>query len=186
MSPLLRIAGERNKSQEQNTQEQTTRSLIKDMNELGWITTQLKQVYDGDAWHGPSLRAILNGVTAEQAAQRPIAHTLWELVLHITVWDDVIRRRIAGETVSFTLSPEEDFPPVRDTSEAAWQRVLERLEQANSQLRAAMQSFSEKRLNDKVPGKPYDFRTMLYGVAQHQTYHAGQIALLKRAVSARA
>ena len=156
------------------------------MNELGWITAQLQQVYDGDAWHGPSLRAILIGVTAEQASQRPVprAHSLCELVLHITTWEDVVRRRIAGETVS--LSPEEDFPSVSDTSKAAWRRVLERLEDVNGQLRAAMQSFSEKRLDDKVPGKPYDFRTMLYGVAQHQTYHAGQIALLKRAVSARA
>ena len=157
------------------------------MNELEWVAAQLKQVYDGDAWHGPSLLEILKDVTAEQAVRRPIreAHSMWELVLHITAWESVVWRRMAGETIA-SLASDENFPRVADTSEAAWRGGLERLELANTELRAAIQSFPLARLGDIVPGRKYDFRTMLYGAAQHQIYHAGQIALLKRAVSGRA
>jgi len=45
-------------------------------------------------------------------------------------------------------------------------------------------SFSDSRLDDRVPGKQqkfYNFYYMLYGIAQHQLYHAGQIAILKKA-----
>jgi hypothetical protein len=39
----------------------------------------------------------------------------------------------------------------------------------------------DSRLGDRVPGKRYDFYHMLHGVAQHELYHAGQIAILKKA-----
>ena len=34
----------------------------------------------------------------------------------------------------------------------------------------------------RVPGKRYDFYHMLHGIAQHELYHAGQIAILKKAL----
>jgi hypothetical protein len=39
----------------------------------------------------------------------------------------------------------------------------------------------DSRLRDRVPGKRYDFYHHLHGVAQHELYHAGQIAILKKA-----
>jgi hypothetical protein len=41
----------------------------------------------------------------------------------------------------------------------------------------------EARLRDRVPGKRYDFYHLLHGIAQHELYHAGQIAILKKAQS---
>ena len=72
------------------------------MKQINVIANQVRRVYEGDAWHGPSLREALDGVTAEQAADRPIgqAHSIAELVAHISGWSDLVRRRIGGETVS--------------------------------------------------------------------------------------
>jgi len=39
----------------------------------------------------------------------------------------------------------------------------------------------DSRLYDRVPGKRYDFYFMFHGIAQHELYHAGQIAILKKA-----
>jgi uncharacterized damage-inducible protein DinB len=156
------------------------------MNELGWIEQQLREAYEGEPWHGPSLRSILKDVTADQAAFRPLAlgHSMWELVLHVIAWEEVVRRRMSGETVA-GLSAEQDFPIVEDTSEAAWRSTLERLHQKNTQLRLAIRVFPEDKLQEIVPARKHSFRTMLHGSVQHQAYHAGQIALLKRAVNAR-
>ena len=156
------------------------------MTEPEFIEQQLKEAYDGDPWHGPSLLAVVQGVTADQAALRPVAlgHSIWELVLHIVAWERVVRRRLGGEAVT-GLSAEQDFPYVADTSETAWRHALDQLHQGNSQLRIAIRVFPEDRLQETVPGRDHTFRTMLHGVVQHQAYHAGQASLLNRAVSAR-
>jgi hypothetical protein len=55
------------------------------MSEIHRIADQLKRSLEGEAWHGPALRELLSGVTAKQAAARPLAgaHSIWEIVLHI-------------------------------------------------------------------------------------------------------
>jgi uncharacterized damage-inducible protein DinB len=147
------------------------------------IADQLRRAFEGGAWHGDSLFEILKGVTATQAAARPIAgaHSIWELVLHIAAWDGAVRRRMAGGAVK--LSGKKNFPPVLDTSEAAWRKTLEHLRQVHEELVEAVEKFPEKSLKKQVPGKKgthYNFYYMLQGVVQHELYHAGQIALLKK------
>jgi len=153
------------------------------MSETARIADQLRRAFRGEAWHGDSLFEILEGVTAAQAAARPIkhAHTIWELVLHIAAWDGAVRRHIGGEAVA--LSEEQNFPPVMDTSEIAWRKTLERVRQIHEELLAAVSALADSRLGEQVPGKEgehYTFYYMLHGVVQHELYHAGQIALLKK------
>jgi uncharacterized damage-inducible protein DinB len=152
------------------------------MSEIERVQDQLRRAYEGEAWHGPALRELLAGVTAEQAAERAIAgaHTIWEIVFHTAVWESVVRRRLEGE-VLVTLPPEQDWPAVRDTGPAAWKKALEELERGHQQLRQEIARLTENRLSEIVPGKGYTVYFMLHGVVQHDLYHAGQIALLKRA-----
>jgi uncharacterized damage-inducible protein DinB len=156
------------------------------MSETARIADQLRRAFSGEAWHGDSLLEILDGVAAAQAAARPLkhAHSIWELVLHITAWDSAVRRRLAGEAVA--LSDEQNFPSVMDSSEGAWRRAIENAKRVHNELVEAVAAFPDERLSEKVPGKLnepdwYDFYYMLHGVAQHELYHAGQIALLKKA-----
>jgi uncharacterized damage-inducible protein DinB len=156
---------------------------VKDQSEAARIADQLRRAFDGDAWHGDSLFEILKGVTAAQAAARPIAsaHSIWELVLHIAAWDGAARRRLGG--VALELSDAENFPPVTDVSEAAWRAVLEEVRRVHEKLVEAVAALPDSRLYEMVPGKQgahYNFYYMLHGVAQHELYHAGQIALLKK------
>ncbi|HXG67415.1 MAG TPA: DinB family protein [Blastocatellia bacterium] len=151
------------------------------MSEVRRIRSQLRRAFEGEAWHGPSVKELLAGVTAAQAAAKPLpgAHSIWELVLHISAWEKVARRRLAGEAAE--LSKEEDWPPVRDTSEAAWGQTLQEMEQAHQELREAVGQLDEARLDEIVPGTQYSVYFLLHGVIQHDLYHAGQIALLKKA-----
>ncbi|HKS71984.1 MAG TPA: DinB family protein [Terriglobales bacterium] len=151
------------------------------MSEISRISKQLKLAYEGEAWHGPAVLELLDDVDARTAAARPIAkaHTIWELTLHIAGWEDVIRRRLEGEVC--TLSDDDNFPDVKDKSEAAWRKAIELLKQKHEQLLKTIDALSDSRLSDRVPGKNYDVYTMLHGATQHALYHAGQIAVLKRA-----
>jgi uncharacterized damage-inducible protein DinB len=153
------------------------------MSEASRIADQLNRAFSGDAWHGDSLLEILEGVSAAQAAARPIsnAHSIWELVLHITAWDRAVLRRFDGTVVE--LSDAENFPKIRDASHTAWEKTLGELRRVHQALIDAVTAMPDKRLWEQVPGKQgahYTFYYMLHGVVQHGLYHAGQIALLKK------
>jgi uncharacterized damage-inducible protein DinB len=147
--------------------------------ELARIVDLLDRAGDGDAWYGPSLASLLRDVSAKRAAMHPLrgAHSIWELVRHIAVWERVVARRLAGERVEPTA--EEDWPPVPATTDGAWERDLEDLERARGELRRALLAFDERRLHDRVPGRDHSFYVLVHGVVQHDIYHAGQIAILK-------
>src|SRR5574341_702689 len=125
------------------------------MEEIKRIEDQLKRAFEGEAWHGPSLRELLVGVNVKMAARKPLAqaHSIWEIVLHIAAWENAVRRRLEGEAVA--LSDAEDWPAVHDTREAAWQNTLAAWENGHQQLRATIRRLADARLGDVVPGESY-------------------------------
>jgi uncharacterized damage-inducible protein DinB len=150
------------------------------MSEFENILDELWRIHAGDAWHGPALKESLSGVTAEQAAARPVAgaHSIWELVRHVTAWENVFRLRLEGHPVT---EPEEgDFPPVGDVSEEAWAETLRRLDDCHERLLRTVAQLDGSALPEKVAGKDYSTRFLLDGIVRHYVYHAGQIALLKK------
>jgi uncharacterized damage-inducible protein DinB len=149
-------------------------------NEVNRIEDQLKRAFEGGAWHGPSVLEALDGVTAARAAAKPIpaAHSIWEIVHHVAAWEDAVRRRVMGEPVE--LSDEEDWPPVRETDDAAWTAALERLRAGHQALRRTVSKLSDVRLKEEVAGMDYTHYHLVHGVIQHDLYHAGQISLLKK------
>jgi len=153
------------------------------MSEVTTIIDELRSIHDGEAWHGPSLKEILSGVRAQEAAARPLAkaHSIWELTLHISAWEKVFIRRIAGVPMK---EPEEgDFPPVIDESEDAWREALSRFEEVHRRLIETVSGLTDERLGETVVGKDYPIGYMLRGIVRHHVYHAGQIAVLKKAIS---
>jgi uncharacterized damage-inducible protein DinB len=153
------------------------------MSETARLADQIRRAFKGEAWHGDSVLELLTGVTAAQAAAKPIlhAHSIWELVLHMAAWDGAVLRRTTGAAV--TLSDEENFPSVEDSSEAAWEKTQEAVQQTHEDLVKAVAAFPDARLKEQVPGKTpsyYTFYYMFSGIVQHELYHAGQIALLKK------
>jgi uncharacterized damage-inducible protein DinB len=153
------------------------------MTEAVRLADQIRRAFEGSAWHGDSLLELLADVTAKTAAARPIkdAHSIWELLLHIAAWDDAVRRRAGGEAVE--LSDEQNFPSVKEVSEAAWRQAIESTKQTHNQLIKAVAAFPDSRLQDQVPGKSENYHNFFYmfsGIVQHELYHAGQIALLKK------
>jgi len=152
------------------------------MTEIQRIDDQLKRAYRGEAWHGPSVMEVLAGVTAAQAAARPAtrAHTIWEIVNHISAWTSVVRRRILGESAAQPI--EGDFPEAADASEAAWKDALAEVERNYESLRAELAVLEESRLDQSCSHGQGTCYIHLHGTVQHYLYHAGQIAILKKMI----
>jgi len=152
--------------------------------ELERLEEQLQRSFEGEAWHGPSLRETLDGVTAEEASRHPIpgAHSIWELVLHLAGTYSLILRRLNGDATD--LSPEEDWPTVDAPTPANWTAALNVLRSLNQQLRAAVRGFSPDALDQLMGNRKYSAYAQFIGVSQHDLYHAGQIVLLRRALRA--
>jgi len=153
------------------------------MSEVARIGSQLKRASEGGAWHGPALLELLADVSAEQAASRPLpgAHSIWEIVFHVAAWQNSAARALAGEPMPTDLPEEEDWPPVFDASEEAWRAAVANVGEANRRLRGALRGLSDDDLERIVGGREYSVYFLLHGVVQHGLYHAGQIALLKKA-----
>lgn len=156
------------------------------MDEVKRISELLRETYEGNPWHGLSLKNILSGVTSRIAAMKmqESSHTIWEDVNHINAWMEIPRRRLSGEPVEATH--EQDWPPVTEMTEAAWQRTLERMDLSFKSLMSAISKLQAQDLERTVAGKDYDAYTMLHGVINHNVYHSAQIAILKKEVTSRA
>jgi uncharacterized damage-inducible protein DinB len=142
------------------------------MTEIDRILDQMDRAFSGDAWHGPPLKTLIDGLLAEDAARHPVegAHSIWEIVQHIAAWNTIVRRELTGEDLSITS--EQDWPPVGD------------LVDARGRLRTAVKGLRDEQLYEKPIKRTSNSRyVMLHGIVQHDLYHGGQIAVLKKAMS---
>jgi len=151
--------------------------------EIHRLVEQLERALEGAAWHGPSVLEVLDGVSARQAAAHPIAgaHSIWELLLHLHSDYALVLRRLGGDGRPLTES--ESWPTVPEPTAENWNESVRVLKQLNVGLRRAMEGFPPERLDEPlVPEVPCTAYTQFIGVTQHQLYHAGQMALLKKVI----
>ncbi len=148
--------------------------------EAASLAEELRILARGDAWHGPSLEEALADVSTETAAARPIprGHTIFELVVHMTGWTDVFRRRLEGTAVE---EPEQgDYPPVAESTTAGWNAAKRDLFRAHDELVARVERLSPADLEAPVPGRGFPARFLVRGAIRHTVYHSGQIGLLRK------
>jgi uncharacterized damage-inducible protein DinB len=152
------------------------------MSRVKELSGLIDRTVTGPMWHGPALLEVLEGVTSERAAERPVAgaHSIWELVLHAAVWAEIARARLKGERLG-DPTPQEDWPPVSATGAEDWTRAVERLKASYRDLAADVKLLDEARLDETIATLTYKGSNLLHGVVEHGTYHGGQIALLKKA-----
>ena len=151
--------------------------------EMKLLLDIIDQAYDRKAWHGTNLRGSIRGLTAERAAWRPHPrrHNFWEVVVHAAYWKYAVRRRILGEKRgSFPLKGSNWFRRPVGNTEAAWRADVALLEQTHKSMREAIAQVPPGQLR-KIQGKTsFTYAQLIYGIASHDLYHAGQIQLLKR------
>jgi uncharacterized damage-inducible protein DinB len=157
------------------------------VDELNALAQSIERTVTGPVWHGAALRDLLADVSPTDAAAHPIdgAHSIWELVLHISAWVSVVAFRLHADS-SPDPTDDEDWPspPVRPTA-AGWSRARARLSMVHDTLAESVRQLDPAELGRRVVGRQYSVRAMLHGIPEHGAYHGGQIALLTRALQNR-
>ena len=151
------------------------------------ISESIARSVSGDAWHGPAIGESLADVTDAEAAAHPVAgaHSILDLVLHVTAWIEEVAARLEGRAPA--LPARGDWPPP-----CPWPDARAALAMAHARLQRVLAALPESRLTEIVGdlreppiGTGVTCGAMLIGLAEHHAYHGGQIALLKRARRAR-
>ena len=163
------------------------------MTEIERIARELEEAHGGTPWHGPSRASVLADITPVEASWQPSpkAHSIWALVLHMSAWTGEVTRRLReGDP---RLPAEGDWPAPPPPSSASWRATLAALADAHRGAIEAVRTCSPARLDqragssdDASVGGGVTCRVMLHGLAQHDAYHTGQIAMLKRILRDRA
>lgn len=150
------------------------------MKETERIKEQLRRSLKGEAWHGPSLLEVVDGLNAKSALARPMAnaHTIWEIVRHVTVDAAEVLGRLRG--VARDLTPQDDWPTVDPSSDdEQWQANLEQLKNVHEELFREIDEIDNSKLDDPIVEGFSSAYITLHGLVQHNLYHAGQIAVLR-------
>ncbi|WP_428936793.1 DinB family protein [Fontivita pretiosa] len=141
--------------------------------ELELLVEVLDHGFNKASWHGPNLASSFRGVDAPTAARSLRGRKcIWQQVLHAAYWKQRVLNRLIG-TQRFPR-PGSNWPrlPQKITA-GAWKADQHLLHEIHRQLRAAVADLDPARLSPKL-------KRMIYGVAAHDVYHAGQIRLLRK------
>jgi hypothetical protein len=159
------------------------------MTECERLADLLDRVLDGDPWHGPNVMGLLDGVSPQQAASNPVpgAHSMWELVLHMTGWANEVRARLEGGAAGEPSAG--DWPAVPEVTPGAWSRSVQALVDSHRTLAAAIRRAGDAALvapvidhRDRAAGTGMSKYLTLHGLVHHTAYHSGQLAMLRRAL----
>lgn len=151
--------------------------------EIQLLLRIVDQAFEKKAWHGPNLRGSLRGVSREEASWRPgkERHNIREITLHAAYWKYAVRRRLLGEKRgSFPLKGSNWFSRESGQDGSAWQEEVRLLVEQHRALRKAIAGLRASDLGKRSRGSTQENATLVYGIASHDLYHAGQIQLLKR------
>ena len=143
----------------------------------------LDEAYEKKAWHGPNLKGTLRGVSVQEAVWRPAPdrHNVWELALHAAYWKYAGWRRLTGEKRgAFPVTGSNWFARPESPTEKAWRSDLALLDEQHRRFRNAVAKIPARELSAVSRGSKHRIDTLVYGIAAHDVYHAGQIQLVKR------
>jgi uncharacterized damage-inducible protein DinB len=153
------------------------------------LIDQLHRAFDGDCWHGPSVRHLLSEVTFAQAMATPPGgiHSIAAIVAHMTSWVSEVTRRVSGYPPADPI--EGDWPIPRATDKAGWAAMHLELAEAMARLTEAVAGFPAARWNDQIGdardaalGTGVTYEQTVLGLVQHLAYHGGQVAILRKLV----
>jgi len=150
--------------------------------------TTLRELVYGKGAHVDPI-ACVEDISAEVAARtvEGYPHSIWQIVEHMNYWMEYDQRKVAGESPPYPGHAIESWPVhPQPASEDQWQAATQRLGRLLARLAALAESDSatlERTVIDVGPApspRQSTVHAMLWQVATHNSYHVGQIALLRR------
>ena len=139
------------------------------------IIDTLKDVYNGNPWHGPSIINVKSNLPEDKLhAKIGSGHSILELILHMAAWRTFVIKKLAGDD-KYDVDDATNFPGGTSLKDA-----IHQLDKSQVELINAITHFDPQKLHEAVPLKKYSYYKMLSGITHHDLYHLGQIVMITR------
>ncbi|GAA4466943.1 hypothetical protein GCM10023093_21900 [Nemorincola caseinilytica] len=144
------------------------------------IAKHLRDVHFGGNWTCVNLKAVLDGVTWQQATTKVHSfNTIATLVFHINYYVEAILGVLHGRMLEAKDEYSFAHPPI--ASAADWQKMLDKTWNEAETLAAMIEQLPDSRLEEIFVQEKYGiYLRNLLGLVEHTHYHLGQITLIKK------
>ncbi len=154
--------------------------------EVQFIITSLQETLDGDPWYGRPIAAIFKEVDPTSVFVNPDekGHAIIELLYHMIAWAGFVQTRLEEEnpkknSAYFETIDWREIDPTIHT----WKNGVHELKAIHNKIIALLQSKNDDFLATPVRERKYNMGYLLRGLIQHNIYHLGQIAYVKKLLS---
>jgi len=155
--------------------------------ETQYIIKSFESALSGRPWFGRGVYEILGEIDESVVKMKPNnnSHSLLELLWHMNTWAEFVLANLEGRTIDDLKAIEKNDWRELDPVEHSWKNGMNELKSIHGQIIAALSKKDDDGfLSDMVPTRQYNFRFMLNGLVQHNIYHLGQIAYIKKMLMA--
>lgn len=153
--------------------------------EVKYISKQLEIIYSGQPWFGRPVKEVLSEIDSTMASKKPNGqHSILELLYHMINWREfAISRLQPGNDKTSTYFEEHDWIQLDHSDKTLFEKGLQLLENSQQLLVRLLGTIDDEVLGTQVSDTEYNYRFMLHGILQHDIYHLGQIAYIKKQLS---
>lgn len=151
--------------------------------EVEYFVTTLHSILQDTPWYGEPIMKILQVENSSVVYKKPNenSHSLIELLYHMNTWAEFTLKRLV-EDEDLETAEKLDWREI-DPKEHTWEKGVAQFKVTHDLIIELLESKDDKLLSEKVDGREYNFRFLLHGLIQHDIYHAGQIAYVKKLLS---
>ena len=151
--------------------------------ETQYIIKSFESTLSGQPWFGRAVYEILGEVDESKANTKPNGtdHSMLVLLWHMNTWAEFVlgslENRSADEMKAIEANDWREIDPKTHT----WKKGIEQLKETHNKIIELLkQKPDDSFLSDIVPIRKFNFRFMLNGLVQHNIYHLGQVAYVKK------
>ncbi len=149
------------------------------MDNIKRIKKLLSDHYDGVPWIDITIMGTLKSISAKQAAaQIGELNSIWQIVNHMIEWRKALIGRVMDKPVK---NPRNNYiSQIKDTSAKAWKDTLKKFERSQKDTITFLNKSGDPLLEKISPTSGYSYYELVLAILQHDTYHIGQIVLIKK------
>ncbi len=150
--------------------------------EIQSLISRLENVNSGEPWFGRAVFIILEEADAKKVYIKPnnTEHSLIELLYHMITWADFTLKRIEKDKIKDLATAEELDWRIINPKINTWKKGLAEFKTLHKKIITLLHKKDDDFLIETVDYRKYNFRVLLNGMIEHNIYHLGQIAYLKK------
>jgi uncharacterized damage-inducible protein DinB len=150
--------------------------------ETQYIITSFETILSGQPWFGRAVYEILEEADESKVHTKPndTEHSMIELLWHMNVWAEFTLGSLEGRNAEEMKAIEANDWREIDPKTHTWKKGLEELKSIHKKIIELLNQKDDSFLSEIVPLRKFNFRFMLNGLIQHNIYHLGQVAYVKK------